>query len=82
MLTFLINLSCPKPYHMPYCSIRIIEYHKKKLLPLNQRTLVFMVLTKSMAPESEGTSPYLQQPTTSPHPKPTESTLHHPSLSA
>jgi hypothetical protein len=33
MLTFLINLSCPKAYHGPGHSIRIVEYHRKNYNP-------------------------------------------------
>jgi hypothetical protein len=35
MLTFLNNLYCPKVYHKPDHSIRIVEYHRKKLSSLN-----------------------------------------------
>jgi hypothetical protein len=32
MLTFLINLYCPKTYHRPDHSIRIVEYHRKIII--------------------------------------------------
>jgi hypothetical protein len=37
------------------------------------------LLTKSMVPEPEGPSPYLQEPATGPYPESTGSTLHSPS---
>jgi hypothetical protein len=36
------------------------------------------LLTNSVAPESEGSSPKSQHPATSPYPEPTETTLHPP----
>jgi hypothetical protein len=35
MLTFLIDLSCPKVYQMPDHYTRLVEYHRNKLLSLN-----------------------------------------------
>jgi hypothetical protein len=32
MLTFLIDTYCPKAYHMPDHSIRIVEYHRKHII--------------------------------------------------
>jgi hypothetical protein len=37
-----------------------------------------MALTNSVAPESEGSSLYSQEPYTGPYPEPTKSTLHPP----
>jgi hypothetical protein len=39
-LTFFINLYSPKAYHKPDNSIRIIEYHREKLLSLNSAFLL------------------------------------------
>jgi hypothetical protein len=39
MLTFRISLYCPKAYHKPDHSIRLVEYHRKKLLFLNPSSL-------------------------------------------
>jgi hypothetical protein len=40
-----------------------------------------MLLTKSVAPEPESSSPHSQQPANSPYPEPGESTPHTPSQS-
>jgi hypothetical protein len=37
--------------------------------------------TNSVAPETEGSSPYSQEPATGPYPEPTKSNLHSPSQS-
>jgi hypothetical protein len=39
------------------------------------------MLTNSVAPEPEGSSPYSQEPATGPYPEPSESTLHFSSQS-
>jgi hypothetical protein len=43
-----------------------------------QLKLVLISITNSVAPESEGSSPYSQDPATGPYPEPTGSTLHPP----
>jgi hypothetical protein len=40
MLTFHINLYCPKAYHRPDHSIRIVEYHRKIII-INHKPKIF-----------------------------------------
>jgi hypothetical protein len=48
----------------------------KDLIPSGKHVLFLLYITNYVVPEPEVSSPYLQEPTTSPYPEATESTPH------